>query len=327
VKHARWVASAIVLFLLIYAARRVDWRTAAMIIRRAALGPLAAAVVINLASLAVRGVRWWVFLRRVGTVKLAVAMRGTIVGSGLDNLLIANAGEAARVLLVSRASGVSRRACLATLLLDRVLDPLCFALLLFVATFVIPLPAQLSSVRVVAGVASVLVVGLLAVLVYSPARTPPSPASAPLGPPNAQEPLDSKRLGLRAHLAFFRGLVENLATVPRITAALLLSIVFWALQLATFALVARSVSVALPLGGNIAAMLLTSAGLILRVTPGNVGYFQFAYVLAAARFGVHTEAAVAAALLLQIVQIVPVTLLATALAPRMLMPARRGTAR
>jgi hypothetical protein len=78
------------------------------------------------------------------------------------------------------------------------------------------------------------------------------------------------------------------------------------------------VGIALPLAGTVAAMLLTNAGLVLRATPGNVGYFQFAYAVAATRFGVPMEAAVASALLLQVVQIVPVTLLAVALAPQML---------
>jgi len=90
------------------------------------------------------------------------------------------------------------------------------------------------------------------------------------------------------------------------------------LQIVAFALVARSVDIALPLAGTVAALLLTNTGLILRATPGNIGYFQFAYAVAAARFGVATNPAVAAALLLQVVQIVPVTLLAVVLAPRLL---------
>ena len=98
---------------------------------------------------------------------------------------------------------------------------------------------------------------------------------------------------------------------------MLISLSVWGLQMATFALVAKSVGVAMPLGGTLAALLLTNAGLVLRATPGNVGYFQFAYVVASARFGVPTEAAVAAGLLIQLVQIVPVTLMALTLAPRM----------
>ena len=100
--------------------------------------------------------------------------------------------------------------------------------------------------------------------------------------------------------------------------AMLISAGVWTLQIAVFALVAQSVGIRLPLAGTVAAMLLTNTGLILRATPGNVGYFQFAYAVAARHFGVLAEAAVASALLLQVVQIVPVTLLALTLAPHML---------
>ena len=57
---------------------------------------------------------------------------------------------------------------------------------------------------------------------------------------------------------------------------------------------------------------------MLRATPGNVGYFQFAYVLAVSGFAVQRERGVAAAVLIQLVQIVPVSLLAVLLAPALM---------
>ena len=99
--------------------------------------------------------------------------------------------------------------------------------------------------------------------------------------------------------------------------ATIVSAVIWTLQIATFALAARSVGVALPLAGSVGALLLTNTGLVLRATPGNVGFFQFAYAIAAAPFGVSAEHAVASAILLQLIQIVPTTLLAVTLAPRL----------
>ena len=302
-KHRHWIVSAVVIVLIVYAARKVDWRAAATILSRATLAPLLAAIVINVLSLALRGVGWWIFLRRIGVTSLALAIRGEIVGAGFNNLLVANGGDAARALLVARASGATRTSVLATLALARLFDPLCFGLLLFVATFVIPLPAQLSAARPVAAIALVIVIGMLVALVRAPERA---------------VDIDESDPGWRARVRAFRRQAVGLATARRFIPAMLVAIGVWTLQIVTFALVARSVGIALPMAGTIAAMLLTNAGLVLRATPGNVGYFQFAYAIAAARFGVPTEAAVAAALLLQVVQIVPVTLLAVALAPRML---------
>ena len=298
----RWIASGLVILLVIYAASHLDWRAAGAAIVRAAPTPLIAAVVINVLSVTLRGVRWWIFLRRVGPVPFGLAVRGAIVGSGFNNLFVANGGDATRALLVARVTGVARASVLATLALDRVFDPICFGLLLFVATFVVSLPPEVASARLFVGLALFVVIGILVLLVRAPASDPPANAKA----------------GWRARVRVFRREVEILSTTRRFVAAMAVSAGVWALQIAVFALVARSVGIALPLAGTVAAMLLTNVGLILRATPGNVGYFQVAYAVAAGQFGVPTEAAVASALLLQVVQILPVTLLAVALAPRML---------
>ena len=166
-RHTRWLVSAMVVLLVIYAASKVDWRAAGATLGERGAGVIAA-IAVNLVSVALRGVRWWIFLRRVGPVPLALAVRGAIVGSGFNNLLVANGGDATRALLVARATGVARTSVLATLALDRIFDPICFGLLLFVATFVIPLPAQLVGAQPIAGAALVLVIGFLAFLVRAP---------------------------------------------------------------------------------------------------------------------------------------------------------------
>ena len=302
--RSRWIVSAAVILLVAYAASRVDWREAGAALARAALIPIIAAVVTNLLSVGLRGVRWWIFLRRVGPVPLALAVRGAIVGSGFNNLLVANGGDATRAVLVARATGVAPASVLATLALDRIFDPICFGLLLFVATFMISLPAQLASTRPFAGLVLFVVIAILVLLVNTPA---------------SDESTNAKG-GWRARVRDFRREIQILSTSRRFIAAMLVSASVWALQIIVFALAARSVGLTLPLAGSIAAMLLTNTGLILRATPGNVGYFQFAYAIAAGHFGVSADAAVATALLLQLVQIVPVTLLALALAPRMMKP-------
>jgi glycosyltransferase 2 family protein len=255
---------------------------------------------VNIASVALRGIRWWIFLRRIGPVRLSVAVRGAIVGSGFNNLLIANGGDATRAVLVTRSTGIDATSVVATLALDRMFDPICFGLLLFIATFIVPLPAQLAGARPIAGAALVMVAGLLVLLSRS---TPAADDSS----------VDDR--GWRARLRAFKRQVQALSTPRRFSVALLVSAGVWTLQVATFSLAARAVGIGMPLAGTVAAMLLTNAGLILRATPGNVGYFQLAYAVAASRFGIATAPAVAAALLLQLIQIVPVTLLAVSLAP------------
>ena len=51
-KLGRWIVSALVVLLVVYAASKVDWRSAGATLRRAALAPLVAAIVINIVSVA-----------------------------------------------------------------------------------------------------------------------------------------------------------------------------------------------------------------------------------------------------------------------------------
>jgi len=301
-KLLRWIVSAVCLTLLAYLARRVNWHVTVITASRASLAPLVAAMLVNGVSLTLRGARWWIFLRQVGASSLPLAIRGAIVGAGLNNVLVANGGDAARVLLVARTTGVSRSIVLATMALERIFDPVCFGLLLFVATFVTPLPARLAAARGVVG-AALLLAGALLVLL---ARTPASSWQA-----------DSPH-GWRGHVREFRYRVQSLASAKRISAALASSVGVWVLQITEFALIAHSLRLGLPIGGSIAAMLLINTGLVLRATPGNVGYFQFAYAVAVSRFGVGADAAVAAAVLIQAIEIVPVTIAALVLAPGMI---------
>lgn len=299
----RWGTSIIVLILLAYAATTLDWRAIGATVRHSSPPLLAAATLVNLLSLSVKGMRWSVFLRRIGVRSLRMAIESTFVGAGVNNIMVANSGEAARVLLVSRGTGVSRASVLATLALDRIFDPLCYLLLLLVAAGIVPLPAQLAHARAIAVVLLALV---LAATVWLTVRRSTDIAVT-----------DAPR-SWRARLRRFRGDLTSLASVERMCAAFTLSVVVWASQLMTFHLVARASGIRMPLAGDVAALLLTNAGLILRATPANVGYFQFAYAVAAKPFGVPANAAIAAALLLQAVQIIPVTVLGMIAAPQFL---------
>jgi len=66
----------------------------------------------------------------------------------------------------------------------------------------------------------------------------------------------------------------------------------------------------LPFAASVAAMIVINAGLLLRATPGGIGYFEFAYALAVSHFGVSTDIAVATALVIQMIEIIPVTVAA-----------------
>jgi len=296
--------SVIVVIALVLFARTVNWGATWTAIRSADRRILVLAIVVNLASLVLKGVRWWIFLRPVGARSLWLSLKASFAGAGLNNILVANGGEAARVIFVSRAAHIQSARVLATLALERMFEVIGYVILLALSASFLGLPHSIERMRPVAWVA---LAGIAVLLVYLVRR------------PDEPEVIVEKAIGWRARsAAYMRHFLRTLAgisTGPRFAAAIVLSVAIWALQVGTYALTAQSAHFALPLVGTVAALLAVNIGFVVRATPGNVGLFQAIYALTAVGFGMNKDQAIAVAFLIQAQQIIPVTLLGVALAP------------
>ncbi len=308
VSHTIRIAlSVVIIAALVVFARKVNWHTTWASILNANWWVLLAAALVNLASLALKGVRWWVFLRPVGADSLWMALRATFAGAGLNNVLVANGGEAARVVFVARAAHVQSAKILATLALERLFELIGYVVLLALSVSFLELPPALARTRPIAWLA---LAGVVALLVYLVRRPSLDEVVVELtAPPGTWR----GRLG--AYFKHFGKTIGGLSTGPRFGAAMVLSVGIWAMQLWTYAWTARAANFNLSLVGTVAALLLVNLGFAVRATPGNVGVFQAVYAIAAVSFGMNKDQAIAVAFLIQTQQIIPVTLLGVALAP------------
>lgn len=295
----------LILVMLVVFARKVNWHDTWHTMQSASWPVLIAAALVNLASIVVKGVRWWVFLRPVGARSLPLALRATFAGAGLNNVLVANGGEAARVVFVARAAHVQSARVLATLALERLFELVGYVIMLSLAATFLQLPSSLERVK---PLAILVLVGMLGLVVWLLRR--PAAVEAVAGPKPASWTGRAKAYG--AHVIRTIG---DVSSGPRFIAALGLSVLAWALQVATYHLTARAAHLPMTLVATVAALLAVNLGFALRATPGNVGVFQAAYAATAAAFGMDQNQAIAVAFLIQAQQILPVTLLGVALAP------------
>ena len=299
-RSVRAVATGAFVVLLVLFARQMDWRAAAAAARNADASLLVLALSFNQLSLVLKGVRWWVFLRAVGVRSLRLVLRATYAGASLNNLVVAQGGEAARGVIVARASDVATARVASALALERVLDGVSYLTLLVSAAFLLDLPAALSRWRAEAAVALACAsVALLLLGATSRAR----------GQSTAR--LDTTWARMAGGTARFLSSISETASPLRLTTGMAISIAAWALQVATYHTVALAAHLPISLAGSIAAMLAIGISFLIRGTPGNVGIFQVIYAMTAASFGVAKPAAVATALLIQAVQIIPTVLLGT----------------
>src|SRR3954466_15388162 len=161
------VTIAIVIGLVLFA-RTVNWPDTWAAIKRSDMRLLLLAALVNVVSLGLKGVRWWIFLRPIGASSLWLALRATFAGAGLNNVLVANSGEAARVIFVSRASHITSAKVLATLALERLFELIGYVVMLALAVSFLPLPAVLERTRPFAWLALALIAAMLVYLVRRP---------------------------------------------------------------------------------------------------------------------------------------------------------------
>lgn len=309
---ARIAFTLLIVVMLVLFARTVDWGQTWGAIRNASYGILVIAALVNLASLVLKGLRWWIFLRPVGAESLWLAIRATFAGAGLNNILVANGGEAARVIFVSRAAHVPSARVLATFALERLFELIGYVVLLALAVMFLAMPAEIARFRPVAFGALLVVLGLLAYLIRHPEKAE-VPAEIDAGWFDR----------LRAYGRRFLRTLTSISTVPRFAGALVLSVCVWALQLLTYHLTARAAHFPITLVGTVAALIAVNLGFALRATPGNVGVFQMLYAVTAVAFGLDKDQAIAVAFLIQTQQILPVTALGVVLAPEFIFKRRR----
>ena len=295
----------VIVVALVLFARKVNWHTTWHSIREADRTDFALAALVNLLSLALKGVRWWIFLRPVGAPSLWLAIKATFAGAGLNNILVANGGEAARVVFVARSAHVQSAKVLATLALERLFEFVGYIVMLALSVSFLELPPNLSRMRPVAWAALAAMTVLMIYLVRRP-EVVVEPASA------SASTLGAK---VKNYIKHFAQTLGGISTGPRFLAALVLSVAVWAMQVWTYSLTQRAAHFNLSIVGTVAAILAVNLGFALRATPGNVGVFQGLYALTAAAFGMDKDQAVAVALLIQTQQIIPITLLGVAAAP------------
>jgi uncharacterized protein (TIRG00374 family) len=314
VKHTLRIGlTVVILVMLVLFARKVNWHATWEAMRSASLPLLLAAALINVASIMVKAIRWWIFLRPIGVRSLWLVTKATFAGAGLNNVLVANGGEAARVVFVARSAHVTSAKVLATLALERLFELVGYVVMLSLAAPFLQLPAQLEKAKYFAVAALVLMGALLMWLLKRP-----DVIETVAGPKPATWQGRLKEYGSR-----FVSTIGAVSSGPRFIAALLLSVAAWALQVATYQMTARAAHFPMSTVATVAALLAVNLGFALRATPGNVGLFQLAYAATAAAFGMDKDQAIAVAFLIQAQQILPVTRLGVGLAPEFIFKAQK----
>jgi hypothetical protein len=264
-------------------------------------------------AIALRAIRWRALFDPASRPPLAATARALLVGYLFNNILPLRAGEAVRVVALKRfVPTASRAETASTVIVERVYDVASLLALLFVALVWLPELSWMSTAIAALLVAAVVVLtrwraqvvrlGLRAV------------GFAPAGARDRSE---------RAVLNVVQGLA-GLTRTRVAGAALAWTVASWLVMAVSFWFVMRCFDFGLSPAAGLLVAIATSLSLILPSSPGSLGVFEAAVLIALDAYDVPRAEALSYALVLHAVNFFPFVIAGALAFWPQLLPLRRG---
>jgi uncharacterized membrane protein YbhN (UPF0104 family) len=284
-----WIAVFIVIVFAWRAGLRFPWQDLTNTLTRAQPGPLVLAAVVSLLALGAKGWAWHLLLQPVAPHRWSTAQEANLVGAAVNYISVAVMGEAARIRLLVTRDPVPVSAAVSSVVWARAIEGIGLALFILAGGLALKLPTFVRDLEIGA---AVLLAGLLGLVWFRGWHVLPSWIPGPLR---------------RAGTVF-----GQIGSWRRIPAPLALALFNWFAQWATYHLTLAATGIPTSLPASFTATLASNVGGALRLTPANVGITQASIALALLPFGVKAPEAIAASVILQALQVLPVLGLALA---------------
>ena len=117
VRSVRWALITLLIAGLLAYVRRIPWTAALATMQHASLALLALALCFHFLALTGKAGIWWTFLEPLGGPRFTTVARGTLMGATLNSLFVGSSGEAGRVVLMSRLTGIPSASVVSTVAL------------------------------------------------------------------------------------------------------------------------------------------------------------------------------------------------------------------
>ena len=257
------------------------------------------ALLVLAAAVFLRALRWRYLFEHSTRPSVRTVLAAYLVGQLYNNILPLRAGEAARILAVSRGSRTSRAEATATVFIERVFDISCLLVLLFV---VAPWLPELPWLRAAVVAAVVVAIGLAA-LIAMLARYGSRPFRLALRPLRRMPGFTDERVGAVAG-NLERGL-GSVRTVRRAALVAGLTMLSWLVMSISFWLATLAFELPHSLLVGVIVVVATNLAQILPSAPAALGVFEAATLVALTPFDASRPTALSYAIVLHVLNSFP----------------------
>jgi uncharacterized protein (TIRG00374 family) len=249
------------------------------------------------AGLAVRAARWWSVFSPETRPPFRAVSDSLLVGYFYNTILPLRAGEAIRVVDLSRRARVSRVEALATVAVERAMDVVALLVLFFVASPWLPEVSWVRAAAVLGAVVAFVIAALVAALAIWGVR----PIHAVLRPFARFVPAD--RIEAAAG-----NLVQGLVALRHARVAVeafAWTTLSWVLFSLSYWLLMIGFDLDVPPLAGLLVLVATGLAMILPSPPAALGVFEAAAVVALAAYGVSASHALPYAVVLHLLNTIP----------------------
>lgn len=297
-----FIGMAISLLLLLVVLRGIDLENLQEAFSQANYLYLLPASLVLLSSFLLRGVRWGYLVAPLQELSFGTLFRGVLIGYFSNFVLPANAGELVRTYLVGRRVQMSKSSLLATIVVEKAMDVLVLILFLVITLLSLSSSGWLRELTLLA--ALLLAIGwvVMLLLVYQHQRVTII----------VERLLDRLSSNLTRKVMFrWRSFVDGLGSLRqggRLLIALALSVGLWATVMVAWYLAGRSLNLALPPYSYALPLSVTFLATSIPTLPGRIGTFEFLVVTCLGLFAVESSHALALAVLVRGIRLLPLAL-------------------
>ncbi len=225
------------------------------------------------------------------------------VGQLLNIALPALTGQVARVVLFSRTLGITKTLAFTMVFLEVLFDGLTLLMLIFAASFLVVLPPWLVRGEVVILLTCALLFAFLYMLLHHHRD-----GGVHHGPWRRRLPPRLVRQWDNMSASFLAGL-HMLTSKRHLAVVALFSLVSWLSHALIVLFLLHTFGFEFPLWVAIVILIVNTLAIMVPLTPGNIGTFQFACIIGLGFFGIPKDEALSFSLVLHIFEVGPVFIL------------------
>jgi glycosyltransferase 2 family protein len=245
-----------------------------------------------------QSIRWRFLLKPVGNISFAKTFKALYAGIFLNLILPLRIGEAARAYLASRFSGARFPIVVSTIFVEYLIDGIWMAAGIGAVGLIVPLPANVLLAARILGIVMLAAVSLFVFFVVFRGSESIFTAGIP-----------GRKFGPVRQIALFLDTIRSgLRVVGRsglLWASLGVSSLDFLFHIVAFWIIMIAYGITLPFDVAAAILLFVFVGLIIPITPSNVGTFQFLCKLGLMLFGVDATKAAGFSVVFFLIVLVP----------------------